>query len=174
MLLGRGGTAEPAIVGNIDEEIGGVDGKAANFVGKNRFVADEDAEAVPTGKVADGMVAAFAEAAYFVGETSGDTMDERERLVFAERDEMDFVVRENSLALWIEEDGAVVGSQCGVHICTGFRRRFPVDDSGEERMLKLNGEQRGSAGELRIFKGKRSRRFGPDEKIDGVIGRSEA
>ena len=66
VLLRRGGAAEPAVVGNIDEEIGGVDGKAANFIRKNRFIADEYTEAEATGKMTDCMVAAFAEAAYFV------------------------------------------------------------------------------------------------------------
>ncbi len=89
----------------------------------------------------DRMLAAFAEAAYFVGETGSDAVDQRERLVFAERDQMNFVVGENLLALGIKEDGAVVGSQCGVRICAALRRGLPLDDSGKEGMVKLNGEQ---------------------------------
>src|SRR6266850_363948 len=106
------------------------------------FVADEDSETVPAGEMADGMFAAFAEAAYFIRETGSDAMDQREGLVFAERDEMNLVVGESLLALGIEEDGAVVGSQRGVRICAGFRCRLPLNDSGKKGMMKLNGELR--------------------------------
>ena len=108
------------------------------------------------------------------GGVDGDAMDQREGLVFAERDEMNLVVGESLLALGIEEDGAVVGSQRGVRIRTGFRRGLPLDDPGKKGMAKLNGEQRGTARELRFFERKGSGCFGPDEKIDGVIGRSQA
>ena len=101
-------------------------------------------------------------------------MDQREGLVFAERDEMNLVVGESLLALGIEEDGAVVGSQRGVPICTGFRRRLPLNDPGKKGMVKLNGELRRTARELGIFEGKGSGRFRPDEKIDRVIGRGQA
>src|SRR5260221_7786179 len=41
-------------------------------------------------------------------------------------------------------------------------------------MLKMNGEQRSMARELRVFKGKGRGRFRPDEKVGRVIGRREA
>src|SRR5260370_660258 len=44
VLLGGGGAAKPAVVGDVDEKRGTVGGEAPHFIGKNRLVADERAE----------------------------------------------------------------------------------------------------------------------------------
>src|ERR1700719_3815295 len=174
MLLWRGGAAKPAIVGDVDEEVGAVDGEAPHFVGKNCFVTNEHAERETSGKLADGIVRALAEATNFVRKAGRDAMDQREGFVLAEWDEMHFIVGERMLAVSVEQDSAVIGSSCRMRIRrSGLGERLPVDHAGEKRMLIMNGEQRRAAPELRVFEGEGSGRFGPDEQIGLVVGGRE-
>src|SRR5258708_21422074 len=72
------------------------------------FVADKDAESFPAWKLAHHVLVPFVETAHVAGDAGNDAMDQREWLVFAERNEMDFVVDEDALALRVKEQGAVV------------------------------------------------------------------
>src|SRR5262245_43410296 len=101
MLFGGGGAPEPAVVGNVDEQLGAVRGKAADFSGVDCFVTDEGAVSEAAGQFSDGVVGTFAEATDFAGDAGDDAMDQRERLVFAEWNEMDFVVGEDGAAVVI-------------------------------------------------------------------------
>ena len=46
VLPGRAGVAVPAVVADVDQDLGAVEGELADFVGEDGLVADEDAVAV--------------------------------------------------------------------------------------------------------------------------------
>ncbi len=150
-------------------------GKAADFAGIDGFVADKDAESFPAWKLAHHVLVPFVETAHVAGDAGNDAMDQRKWLVFAERNEMNFVVDEDALALRVKEQGAVVrqestrGNNVG-----GVHWRFPFDGSYKERMAESNCEGGGDLRELRILKGERSGGFRPDEEVGLFGGRGQA
>src|SRR5579859_3028405 len=96
-------------------------------------------------------------------------MDQRKRLVFAERHKMYFVVGEDFLALGVEQDRAVVRRRVGIRAARPAYRP-PLDHSGEKWMVKMNRQQRGAPGELRIFEREWRGRFRPHKKVGLMIG----
>src|SRR5207245_6041395 len=90
-------------------------------------------------------------------------VDQGERLVFAKRNEMNFVINKYALALRIKNKRAVVRQKSAVG-CSVLRvhRWFPFDGPRKEGMSEADGERGGNLCELRILKRKRRRRFGPD------------
>src|SRR5271168_1221102 len=92
------------------------------------------------------------EAADFAGHALDHAMNERERFVFAERHQVNFVVGENVLALRVDQDGAVVRNEDVARSRVGWVGELtPLDGSGQERMTEANRERRGDFRELRIL-----------------------
>src|ERR1700732_2539526 len=113
--------------------------------------------------MSDRVVCAFLEAADFAGNALYYTVNQGERFVFAERDQVNFVVGENVLALRIGQDGAVVRDEAVMSLRVGGLT--PVDGACQERAMKPNGERRGNLRELRILERKWRRSFGPDQQV---------
>ena len=91
-MLGPGaGVAVPAVVRDVDEDLGAFGGELADFAGEDGFVADEDAEFVVSGSER-GARGAMGKIANRFGESGGEREDVAEGDVLAEGDEMDFVV----------------------------------------------------------------------------------
>src|SRR5580704_10799770 len=106
------------------------------------------------------------EAADFAGHALDHAMNEWERLVFAERYQVNLVVGENVLALRVNQDGTVVRSDDVAGFWIGSVRHLPpLDGSGQKRMMKANRQRRGHLRELRVLKRKRGGRFWPDKQI---------
>jgi len=74
-------------------------GEAANLARVNRFVANEDTKRIAVRKLADGVLGAFAKAADFARNIRHHTVNQGKRLVLAEWDEVNFVVRKLSTSL---------------------------------------------------------------------------
>ncbi len=68
VLPGRAGVAVPAVVADVDEHLGAEPRELADLVGKDRFVADEDAVAMATFRAEDLALVAAIEPRDFAGE----------------------------------------------------------------------------------------------------------
>src|SRR5262249_4240082 len=107
VLGGGGGSAEPAVVRDVDEQARSVGDELPDRIGGDGFIADEDAKAA-AGQFADGIARTGAEIADKPGEASGKKERVSPGNEFTERNEMDFVVEELLAAPWAEESRAVV------------------------------------------------------------------
>src|ERR1700732_2244978 len=96
--------------------------------------------------MSDRVVCAFLEAAEFAENALYYTVNQGERFVFAERDQVNFVVGENVLALRIDQDGAVVRDEAVMSLRVGGLT--PVDGAGTERAGQPHGERGGNLREL--------------------------
>src|SRR5258706_15423574 len=108
MLFRRGGASKPAVVRNVNEQLRPACCKPAHFTGKDRLVTDKDAESISTWKLPHDILVPFVEAAYIAGHAGDYMMDQGKRLVFAEGNEMNFVIKENAPALPVKKDRNVL------------------------------------------------------------------
>src|SRR5258708_39792624 len=139
------------------------------------FVADKDAESFPAWKLAHHVLVPFVETAHVAGDAGNDAMDQRKWLVFAERNEMNFVVDEDALALRVKEQGAVVRQESargdnvgGIH----WRVSFDGCHGGRQAQSKWQGG--GELCELRILKGESDGARRPGAIRGRFCGRGEA
>src|SRR5438876_12128086 len=107
MLFGGGGSPEPPVIGNVEEQLRSTCGKAAQFAGIDSFVTDKHAEGIPVRKLDNNVLVSFVEAAHVAGDASDHAMDRGKRLVLAEGKKMDLVIYESTLALSVKKESAV-------------------------------------------------------------------
>src|SRR5271170_3698197 len=164
MLLRGGGVAEPAVIRNVHEELGAIGGETADFSGIDGFVANKHAERIAVGKMRDGIGFSLAKAAHFAGNVGYYAMDERKRLVFAEGNEVHFIVGKNAVALRAEHQRAVVGDHGRVRRAAR-RNRFllPLHHSDDERIMEPNRQIRSEDRKAAVLKRKRGRSLGPNQ-----------
>src|SRR5277367_7149038 len=98
VLPRRACVAVPAIVGDVDEDLGSIHGELAYFIGKDRFIADEDTEGVST-CAEDLAILAAVEVVDLLSEVFREEEDIAVRDVFAKRHEMNLVVAANDIAV---------------------------------------------------------------------------
>ena len=140
MLLGGSGTAEPAVIRNVEEELCATGGETAHFARVDCFITDKDTKGMSMGKLAHDVLVSFVEAANVAGYTGDDAVDQRERHIFAKGNEMDLVVDEDTLALRVKEQGAVVGEKSARRDNVGWVYCWlPLDGPYEEWMAETNG-----------------------------------
>src|SRR3984957_6171917 len=112
VLPGGAGVAVPAVVADVDENFCAERGELANFVGEDGFIADEDAVAVMLAVRAGEKKDFVHVAASELGDAAGEFLGEEEELlewnVFAEGDQVDFVVAANGGAIGGKDQGGVV------------------------------------------------------------------
>src|SRR2546421_2718340 len=160
MLLRRGGFSEPAIVGNIDQQIRAEVRKLANLSGINRLVANVSAKLKSIRKSSDNAICSLTKSADFARYTRHHAMNQRKRLVLAERYEMHLVIHKNASTGSIHHHRAVVRR---LHVRSRRQRlRFPFDRPRKKRPLPVDRNPRSESSELRVLPGKRRRRFRPD------------
>src|SRR5256885_9369731 len=92
MLLRRGGFSEPAVIGNIDQQICVAIRKLANLAGINRLVANVSAKLKSIRQRSDNSVRSLAKSADFARYAHHHAMNKRKRFVLAERNQMHFVI----------------------------------------------------------------------------------
>src|SRR5579883_3495993 len=107
MLRPGSGIAVPAIVGDVDEDLRALCRQLADFVGEDRFVADEDAKLLGSGPER-GARGAARKVADSLGQASGESEDGGERDILAERHEVDLAVTAVPGAGGTDEGGGVV------------------------------------------------------------------
>ncbi len=129
------GIAVPAVIGDVDEDVGPLLGEMANLIAKDRFVADEDSVGV-TARGEDSLVRAGFEGAYFVEEIFCEEEEIFERDVFAEGHEMHLVVVTDEGAIWVDKGCAVVRSE--TRLSGGVRLKAGV--TCNDRRLRCLGE----------------------------------
>src|SRR5271168_438940 len=108
VLLERRGTAEPAIVGKVDEQASAAPGELADRVGDNGLVTDENGEASAR-QLADGKLLAGMKLANLRDDRVGKGEPAPPGNEFAEGDELDFVVGKDAVTGRVHENGGVVG-----------------------------------------------------------------
>src|SRR6516164_4634917 len=141
VLFGGFGLPEPAVVRDVDQQFSAPRNKGAHFHGVNCFVADEDGKGVAVREFADGAIFALVEAAHFFRDAGDDLMDKRKRLVFAERNKMNFVVRKNALTVVVQHRGAVVGKEDGtLGAVEELGAGLPFDDADNDGTAKFRGQ----------------------------------
>src|SRR5258705_10940445 len=91
VLPGGAGVAVPAVVGDVDQDIGSLLGEMADLVAEDGFVAYEDSVGVAA-CFEDGALLAGFEETYFVQQTPGEEEELFVGNVLAEGDEMHLVV----------------------------------------------------------------------------------
>src|SRR5437899_7314493 len=175
MLFRGGGASKPAVVRNVNEQLRPACCKPAHFTGKDRLVTDKDAESISTWKLPHDILVPFVEAAYIAGHAGDYMMDQGKRLVFAEGNEMNFVIDENGLALPVKKQRTVVRHKMAVRRRVRWvHRRFPFDGSCEEWVAETDGQRRGYLCELRVLERKWSGSFRPNKQVRFFDGGSEA
>src|SRR6202030_361716 len=110
------------------EQVGAIGGKVANFAREDGFIADKNAEFIDAGQRAYFGDFALVKDANFARDTLHHAMNQGERFIFAEGDQVPLVVHEYLLTLRIDQQGAVVWRLPGV-----AGRKFlnlPFDDAG--------------------------------------------
>src|SRR6202051_2530880 len=146
MLTRGGGTPEPAVIRNIHQQRRAFRGEVPNFSGINSCVANKYSQRIPARQRTYSVGLAFAKSAHFIRHAIHHFMNQRERLVLAKGNQVDFVVGENPLPLWVKKQRTVEGHRCGMRTCRrSLSRRFPLDDSHQKWMTEF---RRKLAGEL--------------------------
>ncbi len=141
-----------------------ISGKVADLVGKDGFVADEDAVAmtrpVLCGKEKDAAVGSAREVADPAGELVGKDEQIFEGNVFAERNEVDLVVAADAASVGSDDHGGVV-------IVPGLKvgRVFVADAADNHWRLHRSSQSGDRMLEARIGLEERRRRLGPDNEI---------
>ncbi len=153
VLVARLAFAEPAVVRDVEENLGAGCGELPDVAREDGFVADEDAFAVRTERGYDDALSG-GEIAGLGGDFAGDE-SEGPGDEFAERYEIHFVVAADGAAVRIHEQG-------GVQRGAGWR---VGDDSGEHRGMSRFRDGGGEVQEAGIGVIERRGRFGPDDDV---------
>src|SRR5580765_136551 len=163
MLFGSRRLSEPAVIGNVDQEIGAFCSKFANLARINSFVTDIYTEFVTARQNSDRRGSSLVKAADFIGDALHYVVNQRKWLVLAERHQVTLVVTKNPLAVWIDKQRAVIGRLA--HVTRWRRFRFPFHNAREKGMTSANCQARGACRKLALLPGKRSGCFGPNDQI---------
>src|SRR5690348_9303988 len=107
MLGWRRGTAEPAVIGNIDQQVGAIQHKPPDFVWKNRLVTNKGAEPA-SGDLSDRIARAAAEIAGEPGKILGEPEKIAPGNIFAKGNKVNLVILKLHAALRIEHGRAVM------------------------------------------------------------------
>src|SRR5204862_312789 len=96
MLFRRGRFSEPAVVGNINKQIRAAVRELPNLAGINRLVANVSAELKSIRQSSDYAIRSLAESANFARYARHHAMNQRKRLVLAERHQVHLVIHKKS------------------------------------------------------------------------------
>src|ERR1700719_3240768 len=107
MLARGGGTPEPAVIRNVHQQCRAFRGEVPNFSGINSFVANKYSQRIPARLRTYSVGLGFAKSAHFIRHAIHYFVYQRESLVLAKRNQVDFVVGKNPLPLRIEKQRAV-------------------------------------------------------------------
>src|SRR6266849_5323103 len=98
MLFGSGGPSKPSVIRNVQKQLRAIGCKTPNFAWIDGFITDKNTEGISAGEMPNNVFVSFVEATYFAGHARDHLMDQRKRIILAERNEMHFVVNEDALA----------------------------------------------------------------------------
>src|ERR1700678_2639250 len=161
VLDGSGGTAEPAVIRNGDQQLRTGGGEPARFTRKNRLVTNERAEAASR-NFPHAIRRSRREIGNIGGQASRESEPPAQRHVLAEGHEMNLIIGINSPAGRVQKHGAV-GSEPGF-----IRGLFPVHDADQEIRSRIARDANCTRGKSRILPVERRGNFGPNDPLRGA------
>src|SRR5580704_1873895 len=166
MLRRSARSAEPAIVRNIYQELRAGKREAADFIRENRFVANVDAEWA-VGNISHLIFRTMLKIADEAGQVLGKKEPIPPGHIFAEGDEMNFVVDKILRAARAEEYCAVVRARPAVS------ERFEVDDAYQKTIARSTRDPLGTRQKISVLQGKWRGNFRPHDDAGNFLGRPD-
>ena len=164
MLPRRGRTAEPGVVGDVDQHAAAVVDLAAGQVGKDGFIADQYAQGDIVGHQRPDLLARHkvADAMHQLVDKRQQT---RQRDILAERYQMYLVATTDFVAIRSQQEGTI---QVGRAAVTQFDCRTAEQKVHFQLSRQVADSLRGLTVLLEV---KRRRAFGPDNQVKGLARR---
>src|ERR1700739_1518376 len=130
VLRGRRRTPEPAIIRDIDQQVGAIQNKASNFAREDRLVTDENAKST-AGQIPYRVASAAAKVTGQPCKIFREPEKIAPRHVFAEGNQMNFIILKFLAALRIEQGCTVIGSKPAIGV------GFPANHAEKEVALRI-------------------------------------